>query len=158
MSVYELSLEEQEAIWAWAKADDIDLHIQNLLDTGKDEELIQAFISVVKEAEMMEKAIAGEVEVLNEKKRYYKTTAEDYKGFIQRLLVAKGSKKVTTERGYTAQRRSSKRVVVTDWEALPIEFLRFKDPEPDKTALRKALAEQEIAGAYLEESESLSVR
>ena len=107
---------------------------------------------------MMEKAIAGEVEILNEKKRSYKTTAEDYKGFIQRLLVAKGSKKITTERGYTAQRRISKRVVVTDWELLPVEFLRFKDPEADKTALRKALAEQEINGAHLEENESLSVR
>ena len=55
--------------------------------------------------------------------------------------------------------RRSEAVNVTDVWALPAEYIRMADPEPDKTAIKKALKSGEtVNGATLVENYSLQIR
>lgn len=55
--------------------------------------------------------------------------------------------------------RKSETVEVEDIKQLPDKFLRYKDPEADKSALKTALkAGQEIKGAHLVANNNLSVK
>ena len=54
--------------------------------------------------------------------------------------------------------RKTQSVVVDDLTALKPEFLRVKT-EPDKTAIKEVLkAGAEVAGAHLEERQSMSIK
>lgn len=55
--------------------------------------------------------------------------------------------------------RRSEAVNVTDVWALPAEYIRMADPEPDKTAIKKALKSGEtVNGATLVENYSLQIK
>lgn len=55
--------------------------------------------------------------------------------------------------------RKTKSVQVSDINSLGLEFLKYSEPTPDKTAIKKAIeAGQDVSGAALVESLSLSVK
>lgn len=55
--------------------------------------------------------------------------------------------------------RKSQRVEVDDVASLPDEFLKYKDPEADKTAIKEAIKEgKEIAGARLVTALNLQIK
>jgi hypothetical protein len=59
---------------------------------------------------------------------------------------------------YNIRRNPPAAVIAADAE-IPDEYLRYKDPEPDKTALKDALKEGiKISGITLEHSESLIIK
>lgn len=67
-------------------------------------------------------------------------------------------KSLTTEHAKFSY-RSSKSVLIKDVAALPKSFLRYKDPEPDKVAIKKAIeAGGVVPGAELHESTNLQIR
>lgn len=54
--------------------------------------------------------------------------------------------------------RKSQSVVVEDINKIPTEFLRHQEPKADKLALKEYLKTNELDGAYIKQSESLSIR
>lgn len=55
--------------------------------------------------------------------------------------------------------RNSQKVIVTDYTKIPDDYLRFKEPEPDKSAIKKAIKDGiEIGGVELIDSISMSIK
>lgn len=55
--------------------------------------------------------------------------------------------------------RKSESTEITDLSLIPKEFLKFKDPEPNKAEIKKAIKEgKEIKGAVIIENESLVIK
>lgn len=55
--------------------------------------------------------------------------------------------------------RKSESTEITDLSLIPKEFLKYKDPEPNKTEIKKAIKEgREIKGAVIIENESLVIK
>lgn len=55
--------------------------------------------------------------------------------------------------------RKSESTEITNLSLIPEEFLKFKDPEPNKTEIKKAIKEgREIQGAVIIENESLVIK
>ena len=55
--------------------------------------------------------------------------------------------------------RKSESTEITDLSLIPKEFLKYKDPEPNKTEIKKAIKEgREIKGARIIENESLVIK
>ena len=54
---------------------------------------------------------------------------------------------------------SAKEVQIDDIDELPDEYLRYKEPEPNKTAIKEAIKSgKEVAGAHLEDTLSLQIK
>ena len=55
--------------------------------------------------------------------------------------------------------RKSAEVQIDDIDELPDEYLRYKEPEPNKTAIKEAIKSgKEVAGAHLEDTLSLQIK
>ena len=78
---------------------------------------------------------------------------------LTRLLeIALKGQKFKTDRVQISYRKSDSVQIDKDAK-LPDEYLRFKKPEPDKTALKKALKDGiKIEGAWLEERLNMQVK
>ena len=78
---------------------------------------------------------------------------------LTRLLeITLRGRKFKTERVQIGYRKSDSVQIDKDAK-LPDEYLRFREPEPDKAALKKALKDGvEIKGAWLEEKLNMQVK
>lgn len=78
---------------------------------------------------------------------------------LTRLLeITLRGRKFKTERVQIGYRKSDSVQIDKDAK-LPDEYLRFREPEPDKAALKKALKDGvEIEGAWLEEKLNMQVK
>jgi len=78
---------------------------------------------------------------------------------LTRLLeITLRGRKFKTERVQIGYRKSDS-VQIDKNAKLPDEYLRFREPEPDKAALKKALKDGvEIEGAWLEEKLNMQVK
>lgn len=55
--------------------------------------------------------------------------------------------------------RRSESIDITDLWSVPDDFLKYKDPEPDKTAIKNAIKSgQKVAGAVLVEKQNVSIK
>ena len=88
-----------------------------------------------------------------------KKTAERKIETLTRLLeITLRGQKFKTDRVQISYRKSNSVQIDKDAK-LPDEYLRFKEPEPDKTALKKALKDGiKIEGAWLEEKLNMQVK
>lgn len=88
-----------------------------------------------------------------------KKTAERKIESLTRLLeITLRGRKFKTERVQIGYRKSDS-VQIDKNAKLPDEYLRFREPEPDKAALKKALKDGvEIEGAWLEEKLNMQVK
>lgn len=88
-----------------------------------------------------------------------KKTAERKIESLTRLLeITLRGQKFKTDRVQISYRKSDNVRIDKDAK-LPDEYLRFREPEPDKAALKKALKDGvEIEGAWLEEKLNMQVK
>lgn len=90
-----------------------------------------------------------------EKQKTAENKAEGLKRYLQHAL---NGEKFKTSRVQISYRKSNS-VQIEDGARLPEEYLKYRDPEPDKTQLAKALkAGMDIAGVWLEERQNLQVK
>lgn len=55
--------------------------------------------------------------------------------------------------------RKSTTVECGDWQIIPEDYLKFKEPEPNKTAIKEALKNgTEVPGCYLLEKQNMSIK
>ena len=118
------------------------------------DEKIENICLYIKDLVAESKALADEAKALTERKERSAKKAESLKNYLQATLDGqkwKSSKAIVSYRKVQS-------VVVDDMDALKPEFLRIKK-EPDKTAIKEVLkAGAEVAGAHLEDRQSMSIK
>ena len=81
--------------------------------------------------------------------------AESIKQYLAQTL---NGEKIKGDR-YTIGWRKSESVLISEGAFLPDEYLTFKEPEPNKTAIKKALkAGTQIEGATLTETNNIQIK
>ncbi|MBO5841462.1 MAG: siphovirus Gp157 family protein [Clostridia bacterium] len=100
-------------------------------------------------------AYKAEKDAFAEKERVAKAKAERLKQYLADAL--QGSKFKTTR--VNISYRKSDSVVVDDIMQLPAQFLKYKDPEPDKLAIKQAITNGEVVdGARIETKQSVLIK
>lgn len=100
-------------------------------------------------------AIKAEEKALKERREACEKRAASAKKALETALNGESLK--TTKVACTF--RKAERVEIADISLLPPEFLRTKDPEADKNAIKLALkAGEKIAGASLVQTVSMSIK
>ena len=100
-------------------------------------------------------AIKTEIKVLNERAKAAENKAERLKAYIEQAL---GGEKFQTPR-VNISYRASNAVEVIDINKVPPEFLRLKDPEVDKIAVKAAFKEgQNVPGCGLVANRSMIIK
>lgn len=118
------------------------------------DEKIENICLYIKDLVAESKALADEAKALTERKERSAKKAESLKNYLQAMLDGQKWKSSKAIVSY----RKTQSVVVDDMDALKPEFLRIKK-EPDKTAIKEVLkAGAEVAGAHLEDRQSMSIK
>lgn len=100
-------------------------------------------------------AYKAEKDAFAEKERKAKEAAERLKAWLADALQGEKFKSQRVSVTF----RSSSRVVVDDVLNLPPRFVKFKDPEPDKAAIKDAIKNgEEVNGARIESSQSIIIK
>lgn len=100
-------------------------------------------------------ALKAEKQAFADRQKTAENKVESLKKWLADALA--GEKFSTTK--VTVSFRKTKSVQVADIFALDESFLKYADPTPDKTAIKKAIeAGQDVKGAQLVEGLSLSVK
>ena len=100
-------------------------------------------------------AYKREKESFAKKEQIAKNRAERLKNYLQFNL---NGERFMSDR-VTISYRHSESVEVLDWHKLPAEYLRYKDPEPDKAKLKKAINSGiGLEGVFLVGKDSIQIK
>ncbi len=122
----------------------------------KIENLALAYKNMLAEA----RAIKAEEMNLKARREFTEAKAERAREYLDYILAGE---KFSTPKVAVSYRKSKKLQLADGFVGWAMEnapdFLRYKDPEPDKTAITNALkAGQEITGAELVESQNMTIK
>ena len=138
-------------------AEALDTKLENLALYIKNQ---QAEADMIKaEADILAKRIKAEADKLTKRAKAKANEAERCKDRLSNFMANNyDGKKFETARVRLSW-RSSESVEVNGIDALPDEYLRFKDPEPDKTKIKAALkAGVELKGCTLVANQNLQIK
>ena len=146
--------------------EDPDLDSQTLADTmegveGELEMKAESYAKIMKNLEGDVAALKAEEERLANRRKAIENNIKNMKITLQSMMTFTGKVKFKTDLfSFGIQKNAPSVVIDTDINNLPTEFLKFKDPEPDKAKLKEALKNGEDLSGYchLEQSESLRIR
>lgn len=113
------------------------------------DERLEGLALYIKNSDAEAKAIRDEEKALAERRRSLENKAERAKGFLMEQLAGE---KFATPRVTVSYRKSEQVVVSMEFFTIDANerFLRYKDPEADKTAIKNALkAGETVPGAEL---------
>lgn len=101
-------------------------------------------------------AYKAEKQAFADRQKAAENKADSLKKYLEYALS--GSPFKTTQ--VAVSFRKTTKVEVDDIQAVPTEYLRYKEPEVDKEAVKKALKDsnEEIAGVHLVNSLSMSIK
>lgn len=112
-------------------------------------EIMETFLSAMRENESLSEAISQRIGKLKERQIRLNYRAQFYRSLMFRLLNLTGIKSVTLPEAKVLVVNSPEKVIVTDESAIPDVFMRITK-EPNKTAIRNALKSgTNIPGAAL---------
>lgn len=140
----------------------IDTETGEILDADKlnalqieREEKLEGVALWIKDLTAEAAALKAEKQAFADRQKAAENKAESLKKWLTEALA--GEKFSTTK--VAVSFRKTKSVQVADIFALDESFLKYADPTPDKTAIKKAIeAGQDVKGAHLVEGLSLSVK
>lgn len=99
--------------------------------------------------------LKAEADKLTARKRVAENKANSLKAYLQEFLAGERFKSSKIAISY----RKSESVDVPDWRDIPEDYLKCKEPEPDKALIKKALKDgQEIAGCALVEKQNMQIK
>lgn len=100
-------------------------------------------------------ALKAEEQALAGRRKVAENKAESLKKYLSGYLA--GQKFSTAKVAVSFRAISS--VYITDLSVLPERYLRYRDPEPDKTAIKNAIkAGETVAGAEIVAGQSISIK
>lgn len=109
----------------------------------------------VKNLKSDEESYKAEKQAFEERQRQAKQKRERIEHYLSEVLNGTKFKTAKVECSF----RKSQRVEVDDVFSLPEDFLKYKDPEADKTAIKEAIkAGKEVAGARLVNTLNLQIK
>ena len=146
--------------------EDPELDSQTLADTleaieGELEIKAENYAKVMKNLEGDIVAIKAEIDRLTAKKRAIENNIKNMKATLQSVMEVTGKTKFKTDLfSFGIQKNAPSVVIDTDINNLPPEFLKFKEPEVNKTAIKEAIQNgEDLSGyAHLDQSTSLRIR
>lgn len=164
MTLYELTGELLELM---EMAQDPDVDPDALNDTMEAinlafEDKADGYAKIIRTLTAQADAIKAETARLKDREKSFRDKAETIKNNLEAAMLATGKKKIKTALFTISIRRNPLSVVMDEQyiENVPERFLKIKEPEIDRTAIRKALQSGEnLDGiAHLEQTESLQIR
>lgn len=100
-------------------------------------------------------SIKAEEKALTERRQAKERKAESLRKYLDEALAGQ---KFETPRCVVSFRKSQK-VEITDFDKIPDDYLRYKAPEPDKTAIKAAIKDGlTIEGAELVDSVTMTIK
>ncbi len=169
MKLYEIS-RNIRAVEAMLEDDDPEVQ-QAAKDTleaiqGEFDEKADNIACIIKELKAEAEAIKAEREKLSQREKFKKSQAEWWSKYLLGEMSNAGKSKLETSRNVISVRNAAPSVKFQDeraflnWAIFDHEdFVRQKEPEIDKAAVKEALKKgAEIPGAYLEAGKSLVVK
>lgn len=163
-NIYEIT---NDYLQIMAMLEDSDLDPQTLADTmegieGEFEIKAENYAKVMKNLEGDILAIKTEIDRLTAKKKALENNIKNMKSTLQTAMETTGKTKFKTELFSFNIQKSAPAVVIDEQyiENIPDKYLKYKDPEIDKTAIKDAIQKGEDLGgiAHLEQSTSLRIR
>ena len=163
-SIYELT---QDYLQILSMLEDPELDPQTLADTmegieGEFEIKAENYAKVIKNLEGDILAIKAEVDRLTSKKRVIENNIKNMKTSLQVAMETTGKSKFKTELFSFSIQKNAPSVVIDEQyiENIPDKYLKYKEPEIDKIAIKDALKKgEDLTGiAHLEQSESLRIK
>ena len=163
-NIYEIT---NDYLQIMAMLEDSDLDPQTLADTmegieGEFEIKAENYAKVMKNLEGDILAIKTEIDRLTAKKKALENNIKNMKSTLQTAMETTGKTKFKTELFSFNIQKSAPAVVIDleDMSKLPSQFIKQRDIEADKTAIKEALKRGEnLDGiAHFEQSESLRIK
>lgn len=163
-SIYEIT---NDYLQIATMMEDPELDPQTLADTmegieGEFELKAENYAKVMKNLEGDILAINAEIERLTSKKKSLENNIKNMKTSLQVAMETTGKPKFKTELFSFSIQKNAPAVVIDEQhiENIPDKYLKYKDPEIDKIAIKDALKKGEnLTGiAHLEQSESLRIK
>ena len=163
-NIYELT---QDYLRLLEMAEDPELDPEVIADTfeaidGELEIKAENYAKVMKNLEGDIAALKAEEERLSKKRKAIENNIKRMKLALQEAMEITGKTKFKTELfGFSIQKNAPSVVIdAADIRDIPEEYLKFKEPEIDKTAIKNAInAGVDFEGlAHLEVSQSLRIR
>ena len=163
-NIYEIT---QDYLRIMEMASDPELNPEVIADTfegieGELEIKAENYAKVMKNLEGDIAALKAEEERLAKKRKAIENNIKRMKGTLQEAMELTGKTKFKTELFSFGIQKNAPSVVIdaADIRDIPEEYLKFKEPEVDKTAIKNAInAGVDFEGlAHLEVSQSLRIR
>lgn len=112
------------------------------------------------ELKAQEEILKAEAARLAARRKALERNADRLKEAMLNAMIATGQSKIKTDKFTFGTRKSSSLVITTDnvFE-IPDDLLRYKEPEPDKAAIKEYMKDHpDVSWARIETKQSLSVR
>ena len=163
-SIYELT---DDFLRIQDMMEDPELDPQTLADTfeavdGELELKAESYAKVMKNLEGDLAGIKAEIDRLTSKKKAIENNIKNMKATLQSVMEATGKTKFKTELFSFGIQKNAPSVVIDEQyiENIPEEYLKFREPEIDKIAIKDAINNGvDLSGiAHLEQSQSLRIR
>lgn len=163
-SIYELT---DDFLRIQDMMEDPELDPQTLADTfeavdGELELKAESYAKVMKNLEGDLAGIKAEIDRLTAKKRAIENNIKNMKATLQSVMEVTGKTKFKTELFSFGIQKNAPSVVIDEQyiENIPEEYLKFREPEINKIAIKDAINNGvDLSGiAHLEQSQSLRIR
>lgn len=163
-NLYEIT---QDYLQILSMMEDPELDPQTLADTmeaveGELEIKAENYAKVMKNLEADVAGIKAEIERLSERKKTIENNIKNMKSALQMAMETTGKTKFKTELFSFSVRNNAPKVVMDEEyiENVPERFLKYKDPEINRTAIKEAIQNgEDLEGlAHLEQSKSLTIK
>lgn len=163
-TIYELT---GELMSLYEMANDPDVDEECLIDTieaveGEFEIKADGYVKVMKQLEADSEALKKEADRLTARRKTIEKNIERIKSNLERAMILTDKRKFNTDLfTFSIRKNPAKLVLAEDIDIgdLDAEYIKFADPEIDKSAVKEALKNGvELSWAKLEQSESLSIR
>ena len=122
------------------------------------EDKIEGIALAIKNMRAEADAIYNEVDVLSKRGRGLKNHADRLAAFLERELDGQKFHTAKVDIGFRATESVNLSEAFMKWALENDKYLRYKDPEPDKTQIKKAIkAGETIPGAEIVRRQSMSI-
>lgn len=163
-NLYEIT---QDYLQILSMMEDPELDPKTLADTmeaveGELEIKAENYAKVMKNLEADVAGIKAEIDRLSERKKTIENNIKRMKEALQFSMETTGKTKFKTELFSFSVRNNTPKVVMDEEyiENVPERFLKYKDPEINRTAIKEAIQNgEDLEGlAHLEQSKSLTIK
>lgn len=157
-SLYELTEVSRQLIELFENEEIDEQTLQDTLEAIGVEGKLEDYCKVIRQFEADAFVYKTEKLRFGEKQSRAEKSVERMKATIVGYLEAVG-KKEEKAGAFDLKLRKNERVIVDDILKIDDSYLKYKEPEPDKTAIKKALkAGVKLEGVHIEENHSINIK